>query len=171
MNGNGQPLINATGAGGFNSDPNSIPGVSALQTAIGYTAWTATAICILAVIGLGLFLVFSHEAAHQGRTSSRVGYTMGGCIVVGAAAAIAGNSLGFSMFTSTPQAIPGLGAVQGVINGAAWAAGALCVIGIVLAGLGLLKAHNSGGKVEHLIIALLGCAVVGSASALTGVFI
>jgi hypothetical protein len=171
MNAKTRWLVTAAGPGGLNSDPQSIPGVTALQTVIGYAAYIAAAICIIAVIGLGLFLVFSHESAHQGRTSSRVGYTIGACVVVGSASAIAGHTLGFNLFTATPQAVPGLTALQSVIGGCSWAACGLCVVGIVLAGLGLIKAHNSGGKVEHLIVALIGCAVVGSASGLTGAFI
>ncbi len=161
----------AGGAGGFNSNPAAIPGVSTLQTVVGYAAWTATGMCVLGMIGLGVWLVYNHESGHQGRSANRVGYAIAACVVIGSASSIAADSLGFNLFTSTPQAVPGLSGLQTIISGAAWAGAGVCVIGVILAGLQLWRAYNSGGHVERLIVTLIGCAVVGSAAALTGAFI
>src|ERR1700727_691654 len=100
-------ILAASGPGGFNSDPKSIPGVSTLQTVVGYAAWTATGLSVLGMIGLGVWLVYNHESGHQGRSANRVGYAIAACVVIGSASSIAADSLGFNLFTSTPQGVPG----------------------------------------------------------------
>ena len=157
---------------GFNSTPKAIPGVNNLQVIIGYTAWVATALCLIGLIVVGAIMAVSY---HHGSNEhvGKLGAVVAGCLIVGAAAPIAGSILGFNLFTSNPKAIPGLTMVQSVIGYVAWAAAALCLIGLIIAGAMMAVSYRRGnpdvgGRLGQVAA---GCLIVGSASTLVGAFI
>ena len=159
-------------AGPFTSDPSAIPGVTNLQTVIGYTCWVATAMCLIGLIVTGAVLAVSY---HRGSTEhvGRLGAVAAGCVVVGAAAPIAAAILGFNLFTATPQAIPGLTGVQTVISYVAWIAAAVCLIGLIIAGATLAVSYQRGTS-EHagrLGSVATGCLIVGGAATIVGALI
>jgi hypothetical protein len=156
----------------FNSNPIAIPGVSNLQTVIGYTCWLATAVCLIGLIVTGALLAVSY---HRGSNEhvGRLGGVAAGCLLVGAASPIAAAILGFNLFTASPQAIPGLSGVQTVIGYISWVAAALCLIGLVGAGA-LLAVSYHRGNTEHtgrLGGVAAGCLIVGGASTIIGALI
>lgn len=156
----------------FTSNPAAIPGVTNLQTIIGYTCWVATALCLIGLIITGAMLAVSY---HRGSNEhvGRLGGVAAGCLIVGAAAPIAGAVLGFNLFTSTPQAIPGLTGVQTVISYVSWVAAALCLIGLIITG-GMLAVSYQRGNSEHagrLGGVATGCLIVGGASTIIGALI
>src|SRR5659263_467736 len=89
----------------FDSTPVAIPGVTKLQAVIGYSAWVATALCLIGLIVTGALMAVAH---HHGTNQhvGRLGMVAAGCLIVGAASPIAGSILGFNLFTSDPEAIP-----------------------------------------------------------------
>src|SRR5664280_1194430 len=124
----------------FDSTPVAIPGVTKLQAVIGYSAWVATALCLIGLIVTGALMAVAH---HHGTNQhvGRLGMVAAGCLIVGAASPIAGSILGFNLFTSDPEAIPGLAGVQTVIGYVSWvAAGA--VDGAALVGHGQHRARD-----------------------------
>ena len=159
-------------AGPFTSNPAAIPGVTKLQAIIGYTAWLATAACLIGLIVTGATMAISY---HRGSNEhmGRLGSVATGCLVVGAAAPIAGSLLGFNLFTSTPQAIPGLATVQTVISYVSWIAAAACLLGLIAAGAALAISYQRGNS-EHagrLGGVAAGCLIVGGASTIVGALI
>src|SRR5664280_52156 len=132
----------------FDSTPVAIPGVTKLQAVIGYSAWVATALCLIGLI-------------------------VTGALIVGAASPIAGSILGFNLFTSDPEAIPGLAGVQTVIGYVSWVAAAVCLIGLIISGAMLAVSHQRGtvDSTGRLGGVAAGCLIVGSASTIIGALI
>jgi cytochrome b561 len=158
--------------GQFNNDPKAIPGVDKLQTVIGYVCWIATALCLIGLIVAGALMAVSYHRGNNQHTG-RLGGVAAGCLIVGAAAPIAGSVLGFNLFTANPQAIPGLTGVQTVISFISWISAALCLIGLVIAGAMLAVSYQQGNT-EHtgrLGSVATGCLIVGSASTIIGAII
>ena len=160
------------GGGQFNSNPSAIPGVTNLQAIIGYGAWLATAACLIGLIVTGATMAISY---HRGSNEhmGRLGSVAAGCLIVGAASPIAGSLLGFNLFTSNPQAIPGLTTVQTVISYVSWIAAAACLIGLIAAGAMLAVSYQRGNS-EHagrLGSVAAGCLVVGGASTIVAALI
>jgi hypothetical protein len=156
----------------FTSNPAAIPGVTNLQVIIGYTAWIATALCLIGLIITGALMAVSY---HRGSNehAGRLGGVAAGCLIVGAASPIAGSILGFNLFTAAPQAIPGLAGVQKVISYTSWIAAALCLIGLIVAGA-MLAVSYQRGNTEHtgrLGGVATGCLIVGGASTIIGALI
>ena len=156
----------------FTSTPQAIPGVTNLQTIIGYTAWIATALCMVGLIVTGTLMAVSY---HRGSNehAGRLGGVAAGCLIVGAASPITGSLLGFNLFTSNATAIPGLGTVQTVISYISWIAAALCLIGLIVAGAMLAVSYHRGNS-EHagrLGGVATGCLIVGGASTIIGALI
>lgn len=157
---------------GFNSTPQSIPGVHNLQTIIGYAAWIATGVCIIGLIVVGARMAISHrrgDSEHMGA----LGGVVAACIVIGSASSVVGSLLGFSLFTSTPQAIPGLSAVQQIIGYTAWVAAAVCLLGLLIVGARMAISHRRGDSEAFGMLGSVaaGCVVVGGAATLVGAFI
>lgn len=156
----------------FTSNPSAIPGVTNLQTLIGYACWIATALCLVGLIVTGAVMAISY---HRGSSehAGRLGAVAAGCVLVGAASPIAGAILGFNLFTSDPQAIPGLSGVQTVISYVSWVAAAVCLIGLIAAGAVLAVSYQRGNT-EHagrLGGVATGCLIVGGASTIVGALI
>src|SRR5450759_5208569 len=127
----------------FDSTPVAIPGVTKLQAVIGYSAWVATALCLIGLIVTGAMMAVAH---HHGTSQhvGRLGMVAAGCLIVGAASPIAGSILGFNLFTSDPEAIPGLAGVQTVIGYVSWVETAVCLIGLIISGAMLAVSHQRG---------------------------
>ena len=156
---------------GFNSTPISIPGVTNLQSIIGYSAWIATAVCLIGLIIAGASMAVAH---HHGEPIQlgRLGYVVGGCLVVGAASPVVGSILGFNLFTADPQAVPGLTKVQDIIGYVSWAAAAACLIGLIVAGASMAVAIGQGRPpAGRLGGVAAGCMIVGAAGTIVGVLI
>lgn len=156
----------------FNSRPTAIPGVTSLQTLIGYVCWVATALCLIGLITTGALMAVSY---HRGSNEhvGRLGGVAAGCVLVGAASPIAGSILGFNLFTATPQAIPGLATVQTLIGYSSWIAAATCLIGLITAGAVMAIAYQRGNTdhVGRLGGVATGCLLVGAASTIVGALI
>ena len=156
----------------FDSTPVAIPGVTKLQAVIGYSAWVATALCLIGLIVTGALMAVAH---HHGTNQhvGRLGMVAAGCLIVGAASPIAGSILGFNLFTSDPEAIPGLAGVQTVIGYVSWVAAAVCLIGLIISGAMLAVSHQRGtvDSSGRLGGVAAGCLIVGSASTIIGALI
>lgn len=154
----------------FNSNPNKIGGLDKLQVLIGYASWIAVGVLVALTIALGARMAVDH---HRGEPVGRgMAGVAAGCFLVGAAGALAGSLLGFNLFTSNPQAIPGLTAVQTVIGAVAYVAVGVCVLGFFIVGIKMAMAHHRGEPVGGGLGALLaGCLVVGSASTIVTAFV
>lgn len=157
----------------FNSRPQPIPGLGKFGTLIGYTAWAASAACLIGLIAAGAMLAISYRHGDTQHVS-RLGRVAAGCLIVGSASSVIGGLIGFNLFSSTPQAIPGLGKVQTVIGYVSWVAAGLCLIGLIATGAMMaISYHRSGGgeDVGRLGGVAGGCLVVGSAATLVGALI
>ena len=159
-------------AGPFNNNPTPVPGLDKFQTVIGYVGWIASALCLIGLITAGAMLAVSY---HRGTNEhmGRLGGVAAGCLIVGGASSIIGGLLGFNLFTSNPQAVPGLSGVQTVIGYTSWIAAGLCLIGLIAAG-GMLAVSYSRGTNEHvgrLGGVAAGCLIVGGASSIIGALI
>ncbi len=151
-------------APGFGTNPTAIPGLQKLQVVLGYLSWGASAVALIGVIVAGARLAL--EYGQGGSGYGRLGKVIGGLLLISGAGAIAGGLLGFNLFTSTPQAVPGLNQVQTIISYVAWLAAAACVAGIIVAGIKMVISHRHGddeamGRLGQIAV---GCLVVGSAA-------
>lgn len=155
----------------FTSDPTAIPGVTNLQTIVGYTAWIATALCLIGLIITGATMAVSYQRG-GGEGAGRLGAVVAGCLIVGGASSIVGAVLGFNLFTDDPTAVPGLSGLQTVIGYTAWVAAAACLIGLIIAGGTLAVQYSRGGDhTGRLGSVVAGCLVVGGASSIVGALI
>ncbi len=73
----------------FSSTPKEVPGLTQVQTIIGYVAWLAAAACVVGIIIAGIKLVISHQRGDD-EAVGRLGQIAIGCLVVGSAATIVG---------------------------------------------------------------------------------
>ncbi len=154
----------------LNSCPVAIPGLTQVQTLIGYTMWGAVALSVIGVLILGGRMAIAHQ---QGQTAGGAGKVVLGLLILGVGGAFLGTLMGFSLFTTTPQAIPGLTIVQTIISYVAWGAVGACVIGVIIVGARMVIAHHEGrhGDVQKLAYVVGGALVVASASTLVGALI
>src|SRR5664280_1462765 len=102
----------------------------------------------------------------------RLGGVVAGCLVVGASSSVVGAILGFNLFTANPEAVPGLTKVQDVIGYVSWAAAAVCLIGLIVAGAAMAVAHQQGRMPAGQLGAVAaGCMIVGAAGTIVGALI
>lgn len=155
----------------FNTDPAAIPGLSQLQVIIGYTAWGVSALAILAVLAFGARMAIALN--RHGEATKGAGKIIGGGVLIGAASSFVGTITGFNVFTSNPEAIPGLLIVQRIIGWSAWVSLGVCVIGALICGGKLVASFNEGNNegVKNFGLVVGGCLIVGSASTIVGVII
>jgi len=109
----------------------AIPGPTHVQMIVGYTMWGAVALSVIGVLILGGRMALAHQ---QGQTAGGAGKVVLGLLILGVGGAFLGTLMGFSLFTTTPQAIPGLTIVQTIISYLAWVAVGACVIGVIIVG-------------------------------------
>lgn len=157
-------------APGFNTDPTTIPGMAKVNVVIGWAAWIATALCIIALIIAGAKMALSTSHGNDDGGFEGVGKVIAGSIIVGAAAQLVNGITGFNLFTSTPQAIPGLTTVQTVIGYVMWGAVAACVVGAIVVGTKIATSHRQGRDdgMQKFGGLLGGCLVVASAGTVIG---
>lgn len=64
------------------------PGSDKVTTVISWAAWIATACCVAGFLFAGASMVFSGGSHAAGQHGTRLGWVMGGCVVIGAASAL-----------------------------------------------------------------------------------
>lgn len=69
------------------------PGSSGITTILSWAAWVAFAVCVLGVIIVGGMMAVSSRRGEGGEHASRLGFAMGGAIIIGSASAIIGAVL------------------------------------------------------------------------------
>ena len=69
------------------------PGTEGFQTILKWAAWVGLAICVLGVIVAGGAMAISSRRGEGGEHMSRLGWVLGGCIVIGAASGLVGAVL------------------------------------------------------------------------------
>lgn len=150
----------------WNTDPQSIDGFNKIQTVIGYASWVASGIAVMAMIAAGATMAISYRRGDQpGRGVMAV---IAGCILLGAAGPLASKLTGVNLFTSNPQAIPGMTGVQTVISIVAFVAAGVCVLAVIAAAVKIIVSWKNGEDYGHLASVLAGCVVVGSAATIVG---
>jgi hypothetical protein len=73
----------------FTSDPKAIPGLTTVQTIIGYTSWIAAALCLLGLIIAGAMMGVSYRRGNS-EIGGRLGQVAAGCLIVGSASTLVG---------------------------------------------------------------------------------
>lgn len=66
------------------------PGSDKVTAVISWAAWIATAACVAGFLFAGASMVFSNGGHSAGQHGTRLGWVMGGCVVVGSASALVG---------------------------------------------------------------------------------
>jgi len=154
----------------FNTDPTAVKGLGQLQTLIGYAAWAGIGVATIALLLVGARSAIAHrrgEAPGQGLFGVVVG-----AIIIGGASSIYTAIFGFSLFTSKPEAVPGLFELQSIISTVSWACVGASVLGLILAGAMATIAHHRGETIgERLGAVLVGCTLVSAAGTLIGALV
>ncbi|MEO6701145.1 MAG: TrbC/VirB2 family protein [Jatrophihabitantaceae bacterium] len=150
-------------AAGLNSHPEAIAGLDKFQVIIGYFAYLCVAIAIGTLVGVGASMVVAFERGED-QNIHALGRWAAGALLAAGAGSIGGSLLGFNLFTSTPQAIPGLTMVQTVISAVAYIAGGVCILGVIWTGGLMMLRHRRGEPFgERLVYVAAGCFIVGGA--------
>ncbi len=66
------------------------PGSEGLVKILSWAAWVAFAVCVLGVIVSGAMMAISSRRGEGGEHMSRLGYVLGGAIIIGSASALVG---------------------------------------------------------------------------------
>lgn len=68
------------------------PGSQKILTIIRWVAWLCFSVCIIGVLGAGAMMAISAFGSHQrgGEHMGRLGWVLGGCVVIGAASGLVG---------------------------------------------------------------------------------
>jgi len=66
------------------------PGAGGIEKILGWAAWVAVAVCVLGVLIAGGTMAIQHRRGEGGESMSRLGWVLGGCIVIGSASALVG---------------------------------------------------------------------------------
>lgn len=69
------------------------PGTKGFQTILQWAAWIGLAVCVLGVIIAGGSMAVASRRGEGGEHMSRLGWVLGGCIVIGAASGLVGAVL------------------------------------------------------------------------------
>lgn len=69
------------------------PGSEGLVTILKWAAWVGLAVCVLGVIIAGAMMAISSRRGEGGEHMSRLGWVLGGCIVIGSASGLVGALL------------------------------------------------------------------------------
>lgn len=152
----------------FNDNPANPGGSVQFQTIIGYTAWIADALILIALLVVGAFMAVQH---HRGgdQNQAALGKVVIGALLVGGASTLAGTLFGFNLFNSNPQAIPGLTAVQTVISWVSYVAGGLCILGVIIVGTMMAISHRRNEPMgQWMGYTFAGCVIVGGAATFAG---
>jgi hypothetical protein len=156
------------GANPFTVHPAALGGMNKLTVVIGYAAWLAIAVCLIGLIAAGAKTAIAHHNGEAMQMGS-IGKVVLGCLIVGGAGSLAAAVTGFNLFSSSPQAIPGLTMVQTIVNAVAWTAAGICVIGLIFAGAKMAMAHRHGEPIGGMLGGVfIGCLVVGASGTIVG---
>lgn len=155
----------------FDNQPLNPGGVVQFQTIIGYTAWIADALILIALIVVGAMMAVQHHRG-QDQNEAALGKVVIGALIVGGASTLAGTLFGFNLFTSNATAIPGLSGVQTVIGWVSYIAAALCIIGVIVVGAMMAISHRRNEPIGQWMGAVFaGCVIVGGAATFAGVLL
>lgn len=67
------------------------PGADKITTVVSYVAWLATAACVVGFLVAGTMMALSNSGhGSGGQHGSRLGWVMGGCVVIGMASGLVG---------------------------------------------------------------------------------
>ncbi len=69
------------------------PGSDGIVTIIKWAAWIGLAVCVLGVIIAGGSMAVASRRGEGGEHMSRLGWVLGGCIIIGAASGLVGAVL------------------------------------------------------------------------------
>ena len=69
------------------------PGTEGFQTILKWAAWIGLAVCVLGVIIAGASMAVSSRRGEGGEHMSKLGWVLGGCIIIGAASGLVGAVL------------------------------------------------------------------------------
>lgn len=66
------------------------PGSGGIEKILSWAAWVAVVVCVLGVIIAGATMAIQHRRGEGGESMARLGWVLGGCIVIGSASALVG---------------------------------------------------------------------------------
>jgi hypothetical protein len=66
------------------------PGSGGIVKILGWAAWVGIVVCVLGVIMAGATMAIQHRRGEGGESMARLGWVLGGCIVIGSASALVG---------------------------------------------------------------------------------
>ncbi len=66
------------------------PGSDGITKILSWAAWVAVVVCVLGVIIAGATMAVQHRRGEGGESMARLGWVLGGCIVIGSASALVG---------------------------------------------------------------------------------
>lgn len=84
------PLLTTITANLPNPQPIQPPGTGDISTVMGWVMWLGLALCILGLVVAGALMAINHQRGDGGQHAGRVGMSLAGVIVIGAAGAIIG---------------------------------------------------------------------------------
>lgn len=71
-------------------NPAQPPGTGNIQTIIGWVAWIGTTLGVVGIIVVGITMFFQNRRGESGEAAGRLGWVLGGLILITAASAIVG---------------------------------------------------------------------------------
>lgn len=66
------------------------PGSDGIVKILSWAAWVGVVVCVLGVIIAGATMAIQHRRGEGGESMARLGWVLGGCIVIGSASALVG---------------------------------------------------------------------------------
>jgi hypothetical protein len=66
------------------------PGSDGIVKILGWAAWVAVVLCVLGVLIAGATMAIQHRRGEGGESMARLGWVLGGVIVIGSASALVG---------------------------------------------------------------------------------
>ena len=73
-----------------NPEPIQPPGTTGFVTIMGWVKWVALAVCVIGIIVAGALMAINSRRGEGGEHAGRIGFALGGVIVISAAASLVG---------------------------------------------------------------------------------
>ena len=73
-----------------NPAPVQPPGTNGFVTIMGWVKWVALAVCVIGIIVAGALMAITSRRGEGGEHAGRIGFALGGVIVISAAASLVG---------------------------------------------------------------------------------
>ncbi|OJU46221.1 MAG: hypothetical protein BGN98_11870 [Microbacterium sp. 69-7] len=73
-----------------NPEPVQPPGTNGFVTIMGWVKWVALAVCVIGIIVAGALMAINSRRGEGGEHAGRIGFALGGVIVISAAASLVG---------------------------------------------------------------------------------